>query len=81
MKRRNEKEVYWMNRPAKTIRRIETLCRQAAETINWDGDIVWGLIRDRLDNDCIAAYNDTSTHFGFHVTWEGDLVSVYMYSE
>jgi hypothetical protein len=85
MKRRNEKEVYWMNRPAKTLRRVETLCRQAAEAIDWDGDIVWGLIRDRIDNGdvhlVIAAYNDTSMHFGCHVTWDGDLISVYMYSE
>jgi hypothetical protein len=77
----NEKEVFWMNRPAKTLRRVETLVRQAADKINWDGDMVWGMVKERLANDEIAAYNDTSTHFGFHVAWDGDKVDVYMYSD
>lgn len=78
-----EKEVNW-NRTAKTERKVESLVKQAATKVGWDPDTVWSLVLDNWEGDFpggYSSYNDKDVHFGFDVEWDGEEVSIYMYSD
>jgi len=74
-----EKEVLWQ-RKATTMKQVENLVRKAADRLNWDPDIVWGMVQDRWTDD-YSDLNCTDEHFGFSITWDGEHVTVYMYSD
>lgn len=76
----NEIEVNWLRR-AKTWKRVETLVKQAAERINWDPELVWGLVQEHWERGN-SAYNARDQHFGFDITWyDDDELRVYMYGQ
>lgn len=71
----------WLGRRAKSLRRVETLVRRAADRIGWDGDIVWGHISETLQATGEASHNAQDQHFGYSILWDGQEVDVYMYAE